>query len=461
MQSIDIGAKNLFDISEKYYEKSLNYKRFEHKDIIPLIDKLNKQFVVKQIGKSVKGKSINLIKIGNGEKKVFLWSQMHGDEPTATMAFFDFFNFVSSFENKEIIDNILNNLTLYFIPMLNPDGAEKIDRRNAAGIDLNRDYLRLQSPEAKILKDTAFEIMPNFAFNMHDQDFRWSVGNTNNLATLSFLASVSDESKTINNNRANAIKLINLLFNDAEIIIPGCTARYLDDYEPRSFGDNFSNYFPTVLIESGRYKNDINKTFTRKLTFTLMVKAFLYIANNLYLNSPIEPYFDIPSNGKFLYDLILRNVKYKINGTDLVLDICINREEFYAHGERNPYFISSIEEIGDCRYLHGIEEYDCSDLILEIDNLIEKIDLIDNLTNQDILSLLEKGKLFLISNYHKPYFNYPINIVNNNFKNELTLHKPANFILKNGNDIKYIVINGMIIALKELPNLKINGMVIK
>jgi hypothetical protein len=192
-----------------------------------------------------------------------------------------------------------------------------------------------------------------------------------------------------------------------------------------------------------------------------MVKAFLYIANNLYLNSPIEPYFDIPSNGKFLYDLILRNLKYKINDTDLVLDICINREEFYAHGERNPYFISSIEEIGDCRYLHGIEEYDCSDLILEIDNLIEKIDLIDNLTNQDILSLLEKGKLFLISNYHKPYFNYPINIVNNNFKNELTLHKPANFILKNGNDIKYIVINGMITAFKELPNLKINGIVIK
>jgi hypothetical protein len=32
--------------------------------------------------------------VGNGKKKVLLWTQMHGDEPTATMASFDMFNFL-------------------------------------------------------------------------------------------------------------------------------------------------------------------------------------------------------------------------------------------------------------------------------------------------------------------------------------------------------------------------------
>ncbi len=460
MNGFDVKAMDLFEISEKFYEVTLKNKRFEHKDILPLIDKLDEQFTTKEIGKSIKGKSINLIKIGTGKKKVLLWSQMHGDEPTATMAFFDFFNFLSLSENKKIIDNILNNLTLYFIPMLNPDGAEKIDRRNAAGIDLNRDFLRLQTPEAKILKDAAFNIMPDFAFNMHDQDFRWSVGNSNNLATLSFLASVCDDNKTVNENRAKAIKLINMLFNDAETVIPGCIARYLDDFEPRSFGDNFSNFFPTILIESGRYKNDINKTFTRKLTFTLMVKAFLYIANNSYIHTPIEPYYNIPTNGKFLYDLILRNINYKINETNLVLDICINREECYAPNERIPYFLSSIEEIGDGRFFQGIEEVDCTGLSLETEGLIEKIDAINSISKQHVFDMLKNGKLFLISNYDKPYYNYPINIVKESFQNVLDLHKLANFIVKDGDIIKYIIINGEISDPDELHDISINGIVL-
>ena len=82
----------------------------------------------------------------------FLWSQMHGNEPTATQAIFDILNFLNSPDFKVEKQEILSNLTLHFLPMLNPDGAELYQRRNTLGIDINRDALRLQSPEGRTLK---------------------------------------------------------------------------------------------------------------------------------------------------------------------------------------------------------------------------------------------------------------------------------------------------------------------
>jgi len=43
-------------------------------------------FQVEEIGRSVEGRSINHLWFGRGPLHVLLWSQMHGDEPTATAA---------------------------------------------------------------------------------------------------------------------------------------------------------------------------------------------------------------------------------------------------------------------------------------------------------------------------------------------------------------------------------------
>lgn len=454
----DLDIDDLLNDYQNFYESNLINKRFEHKDIAPLIKKLDKRFQISEIAKSLLGKPIYLIKIGMGSKKILFWSQMHGDEPTATMAFFDFFNFLSFAKYSNFIDQLLHNTTLYFIPMLNPDGAELINRRNAVGIDINRDFLRLQAPESIALKNTAFSIMPHFAFNMHDQDFRWSVGNTNNLATLSFLAPVCDEEKTLNNYRIDAAKLISLLYQDATKIIPNSVARYPDDFEPRSFGDNFSKYFPVILIESGKYKNDFNKAFTRKLTFALIVKSLFYITFNNYTKVNTNIYFNIPTNGKFLFDLILRNVNYKINNTNLVLDICINREEFYYKKERIPYFVSKIEDIGHLINIQGIEEIDCTNLYLETDDLIYNLEKDKEITLNLATELIKNGKLFIKTKYKKPYINLPINIVSSKFKNILEIGKPANFILKEEEKIKYIVLNGVLLDPKNTIENNINGL---
>ena len=146
-------------------------------------------FEVTPVGKSIQNRSIYMVKTGTGPVKVLLWSQMHGDEPTATIALLDIFNFL---RQKDALDpirqKILSNTTLYFIPMLNPDGAQVYQRRNAIDIDLNRDALRLQSPEARLLKSIRDSLDADFGFNLHDQSIYYTAGVSDKPATLSFLA---------------------------------------------------------------------------------------------------------------------------------------------------------------------------------------------------------------------------------------------------------------------------------
>ncbi|HEV7379921.1 MAG TPA: M14 family zinc carboxypeptidase, partial [Dyadobacter sp.] len=97
-QSAD-QAKRLFDAHENFKEATLTQRRFKQKDVLPLIEKRksNPLYAVESVGQSFEGRNIQMLKLGKGSKKVLLWTQMHGDEPTATMASFDMFNF---FEGK-------------------------------------------------------------------------------------------------------------------------------------------------------------------------------------------------------------------------------------------------------------------------------------------------------------------------------------------------------------------------
>ena len=104
--------QKLFDDFEIYREQSLTKLRFKHNDIQPLIEQIsNKQgFEVRKLGESIEGRNISLISVGRGDIDILLWSQMHGNEPTATMAIFDILNFLAdneayADEKTELLDN--------------------------------------------------------------------------------------------------------------------------------------------------------------------------------------------------------------------------------------------------------------------------------------------------------------------------------------------------------------------
>jgi len=371
------SIKNIIKFSDNLNKKysifkaqSLINRRFKHKDIETLINKLilNSNFEISELGKSTEKRSINLIKFGNGKIKILLWSQMHGDEATATQSFFDIFNFfIEKNEFKTEKKIIIDNLSLYFVPMLNPDGAEVFKRRNALDIDLNRDALRLSAIETRLLKNLRDEINADFGFNLHDQEIYYTACNTKNPASISFLAPAFNNKKTINEGRKKSMQVIALMNNVLQKHIPNQVGKYSDDFMPTAFGDNMQKWGTnTVLIESGGYKNDREKQYVRKLNFIAILSAFLSISENSIENISIENYFEIPDNNKNkLFDIIIRNVTLKKGNNSFLVDIGINKIEINNSDFTDFKLQSKIVEIGDLSQYFAYNEFVNENLIIE------------------------------------------------------------------------------------------------
>lgn len=442
---------HLYQTYDQYKEKTLSKRRFKHSDLMELISvlKKNKAFNIKIAGKSVEGRELNLITIGKGQKKVFLWSQMHGDEPTATAAIFDIFNFFNATENKEFCDRLFERVKLYFLPMVNPDGAERFTRRNYYDIDLNRDASRLICPESKILKSVFDSVKADFGFNLHDQSPRYSVGNSFRPATISFLAPAFNYEKDFNQIRDNSVRLIGNMYKVLDLFIPGHIAKYSDEYEPRAFGDSFQKWgTSTILIESGGWKDDPEKQFIRKLNYICILSAIKSIAEDSYQTTSKEIYDSIPFNDKFIFDVILRNLTIKSGKEKVKVDVAINLDEFEKSESDRVYYKSQIADIGDLSTYYGYKDYDLNGYCIEEASVYkEKVFKLDELKKIDFKKFYDKGISTLIvkKTPGEKFIQYPINIVTNKKTDtSITIGEPANFILKRNNKIGYIIINGFI-----------------
>jgi hypothetical protein len=324
-------------------------------------------FEITREGLSTEGREIFLIRTGQGKRKVFLWSQMHGDEPSSTMALFDIFNFFAQTGEFSVEkDSMLQNLEIYFIPMVNPDGAELFKRRNSMDIDLNRDAARLEAIETRLLKNIRDRINPEYGFNLHDQETYYTAGATAFPATISFLAPSYNGVKDINEGRLKSIGQIVLMERVLQKYIPNCIGRYSDDFMPTAFGDNMQLWgTSTILIESGGYYNDPEKQIVRKMNFLAILSSLYGISSGYPVSFELMEYFRIPENKKEkLFDLLVRKAILERKGKKYKIDFGIRNQE-----TNSPDFCSfttnaRIADIGDLTYYYGYREIDASDLYI-------------------------------------------------------------------------------------------------
>jgi hypothetical protein len=463
--------QSLYYNYELFKEQSLQSRLFKHSDIVKLISdiKSNKIFQVSVAGKSFENREIYLISTGSGKKKIFLWSQMHGDEPTATMALFDILNFFADTANyQEVKKLILSKTKIYFMPMVNPDGAEIFKRRNSLSIDLNRDATRLQSPEAQTLMKMFESIKADFGFNLHDQNHRYTAGNSFKSAAISFLAPPLNYEKQIDAVRLNAIKLIGSLFNMLNKFIPGHLAKYSDDYEPRAFGDTFQKKgTSTILVESGGWQNDSEKQFIRKMNFILLLSAFKQIAENSFDNIPESIYESIPFNEEKLFDVVLRNLTLNKNGNKIKIDIGINFEETLTSDKKSLFKKATIEDIGDLSVYFGYTDLDLSGYELSESKTMKAKDFsIKKLNSALLTELFKNGYTNMLSTnkINDQFTPVPFNLITNDkkeFKTRFDIGAVPNFLIKKNDKVEYVVVNGFVQKVNETFDYFGNGLIIK
>lgn len=270
-------------------------------DIKPLLKSIPQ---VASIGTSEEKRAIYSIALGTGPKKVLIWSQMHGNESTGTKAVFDLLNLLQL--DNPITKTILKKCTLRFIPMLNPDGAERYTRVNAKNVDLNRDAVDRTASESKLLRKVLDSFQPDFCFNLHDQRTIFGVTGTKNPATLSFLAPSEEETRAITDSRKKTMNVIVAMNKLLQTIIPNHIGRYTDEFYPTATGDNFQKLgYSTILIESGHYYDDYEREESRKFTFYALLQGIYHISTSDAFEDYL-PYFDIPNNNKNFLDIIKR-----------------------------------------------------------------------------------------------------------------------------------------------------------
>ena len=346
---------NLEELFNQNKEQSIEGRYLTIEHIQPLLDKINTDNQVKIIGRSVLDKPIYSYEIGTGKTRIYLWSQMHGNESTTTKALFDFINVLNS--GSEFAKKMLEAFTFYCIPILNPDGAALYTRANANEVDLNRDSQTLTQPESKVLREVFEVFKPHYCFNLHDQRTIFGAGETGKPATVSFLAPSYNEEREINENRLKAINLIAAINDELEKYIPGQIGRFDDSFNINCIGDTFQFLgVPTILFEAGHFQNDYSREITRKFIFFSLVTSFKALLENDIVNNRITDYLNISQNKVVFYDFMYKNIKINYDGIEIITNFVAQYKEELI--DNKIQFNAYIVEVGELENYFGHYEYD-------------------------------------------------------------------------------------------------------
>ncbi len=153
-----------------------------HADVLAFCDDLANRHpgVVKRedFGTSGEGRLLPLLVLGSGEGKpvVLVFANIHAGEVDGKEAVLALARDLAADKSP-----LLEKLVVLIVPDLNPDGNEKLGdhrpeqngpptvgvRENAAGLDLNRDFVKLESPEVRALVRLVNKRNPLVAVDCH------------------------------------------------------------------------------------------------------------------------------------------------------------------------------------------------------------------------------------------------------------------------------------------------------
>lgn len=102
--------------------------------------------------------------IATGRPTVLVVAQQHGNEPAGSEAAL----VVARELAQGLLEPLLDKINVLIVPRANPDGAAAQQRATANGIDMNRDHLLLNSPEARALAQLVRDYQPTVVLDAHE-----------------------------------------------------------------------------------------------------------------------------------------------------------------------------------------------------------------------------------------------------------------------------------------------------
>lgn len=279
----------------------------------------NVEVTLLELGQSVNGATIYGIKLGAGSHKVLAWSNMHGNETTTTRALLEFLKMGD-------LSAHLKNITLYIIPVLNPDGLDAWTRFNANNIDLNRDAIGLTQPESRVLRKVFEDFKPHYCFNLHDQRTIYGDTNGEQAVQLSFLAPAASEDRAVTAARLKAMAVISRIQTVIEPHCTGIIGRYSDAFNINCVGDYFQSLqVPTVLFEAGHAGEDYYRDEAVQLIVASFIEALSCVSTESSLDDErtLQEYLSIPAIAQNFADILIKDMAYG----NLKMDIAIQYHE--------------------------------------------------------------------------------------------------------------------------------------
>jgi hypothetical protein len=101
-------------------------------------------------------------------KRLLYLCRQHGHEPASTEGALAFIRELVKADAGSPLVEDLRHVTVYIVPMANPDGAEAFLRHNAHNVDLNRDWLRRTQPETQAWYQAVMKIKPDLMTDQHE-----------------------------------------------------------------------------------------------------------------------------------------------------------------------------------------------------------------------------------------------------------------------------------------------------
>ena len=102
--------------------------------------------------------------LASGRPTVLLLGQQHGDEPAGSEALLVLARELS----QGLLRPLLERINVIIVPRANPDGSADSKRMTSGGLDMNRDHLLLNTPEAQALARLTRDYRPTVVVDAHE-----------------------------------------------------------------------------------------------------------------------------------------------------------------------------------------------------------------------------------------------------------------------------------------------------